>query len=446
MGRKRKADDVAETDDGDMGSEWDVMMEEGGNVAVLGGGSRRLSGRRFVGVRQRPSGRWVAEIKDTIQKIRVWLGTFDTAEEAARAYDEAACLLRGANTRTNFWPNPSSQPSPPALPSKVSKLLLLRLKARNTALAAAASATGAAAGPGGHSLYEVSKQQQHHLLLQYQQQLQNGEAVLSQEEEEGMQFSDLIAEPISDASSTGSISNTTIRISTEGSCTSQKEEAAGAGEKEPNYNQKANENSLSSIAGDVVVDDDDYGELEGEITQGFLDLGAIADEIVGGEPCYFSPFEIIAQEVAADQPMDQEEPVAAGETSLGAAMMRMKYERKISASLYALHGVSECLKLRLGLAAGTKAETRLQNRSSLGSSGTGGDGGEEEPERREVRLEVANLKASIKMASSSSSNSSPSATSSSSSSSSSTESPSSSSDGELSLWNSLDLPPICFVA
>ncbi|XVF56869.1 hypothetical protein PTKIN_Ptkin06aG0155000 [Pterospermum kingtungense] len=57
---------------------------------------------KFIGVRQRPSGRWVAEIKDTTQKIRMWLGTFETPEEAARAYDEAACLLRGSNTRTNF--------------------------------------------------------------------------------------------------------------------------------------------------------------------------------------------------------------------------------------------------------------------------------------------------------------------------------------------------------
>ncbi|KAK7271090.1 hypothetical protein RJT34_26707 [Clitoria ternatea] len=57
---------------------------------------------KYIGVRQRPSGRWVAEIKDTTHKIRMWLGTFETAEEAARAYDEAACLLRGSNTRTNF--------------------------------------------------------------------------------------------------------------------------------------------------------------------------------------------------------------------------------------------------------------------------------------------------------------------------------------------------------
>ncbi|KAI5321066.1 hypothetical protein L3X38_030136 [Prunus dulcis] len=57
---------------------------------------------KFVGVRQRPSGKWVAEIKDTTKNIRMWLGTFETAEEAARAYDEAAYLLRGSNTRTNF--------------------------------------------------------------------------------------------------------------------------------------------------------------------------------------------------------------------------------------------------------------------------------------------------------------------------------------------------------
>ncbi|KAI4371525.1 hypothetical protein MLD38_019747 [Melastoma candidum] len=58
--------------------------------------------RRFVGVRQRPSGRWVAEIKDSSQRVRLWLGTYDTPEEAARVYDEAARALRGGNARTNF--------------------------------------------------------------------------------------------------------------------------------------------------------------------------------------------------------------------------------------------------------------------------------------------------------------------------------------------------------
>ncbi|KAA8520575.1 hypothetical protein F0562_014831 [Nyssa sinensis] len=64
--------------------------------------TKSTAARRFVGVRQRPSGRWVAEIKDSSQRVRLWLGTYDTPEEAARAYDEAARALRGENARTNF--------------------------------------------------------------------------------------------------------------------------------------------------------------------------------------------------------------------------------------------------------------------------------------------------------------------------------------------------------
>lgn len=75
-----------------------------------------------MGVRQRPSGRWVAEIKDTTQKIRMWLGTFETAEEAAMAYDEAACLLRGTNTRTNFITSPQLSHNSP-LANRIRSLL-----------------------------------------------------------------------------------------------------------------------------------------------------------------------------------------------------------------------------------------------------------------------------------------------------------------------------------
>ncbi|RWW28179.1 hypothetical protein GW17_00007360 [Ensete ventricosum] len=58
--------------------------------------------KKFRGVRQRHWGSWVSEIRHPLLKRRVWLGTFETAEEAARAYDEASVLMCGRNAKTNF--------------------------------------------------------------------------------------------------------------------------------------------------------------------------------------------------------------------------------------------------------------------------------------------------------------------------------------------------------
>ncbi|CAN6229870.1 unnamed protein product [Urochloa humidicola] len=58
--------------------------------------------QRFRGVRQRHWGSWVSEIRHPLLKTRIWLGTYETAEDAARAYDEAARLMSGSAARTNF--------------------------------------------------------------------------------------------------------------------------------------------------------------------------------------------------------------------------------------------------------------------------------------------------------------------------------------------------------
>ncbi|KAL7113796.1 hypothetical protein ACP275_04G081600 [Erythranthe tilingii] len=58
--------------------------------------------KKFRGVRQRPWGRWAAEIRDPSLGKRVWLGTYDTPEEAASVYDRAAVELKGSAAVINF--------------------------------------------------------------------------------------------------------------------------------------------------------------------------------------------------------------------------------------------------------------------------------------------------------------------------------------------------------
>lgn len=90
---------------------------------------RRDTDFKFKGVRKRKWGKWVSEIRLPNSRDRIWLGSYDSAEKAARAFDAAQFCLRGPSAGLNF---PSSFPEIPSGPITHQEVQMIAVQFANS--------------------------------------------------------------------------------------------------------------------------------------------------------------------------------------------------------------------------------------------------------------------------------------------------------------------------